>query len=234
MKKLNIPVSAQLPLSAFADAFKPLQLDDLADLRDMMKLDGVPEPLSALILSNGLKPNLYQNFLYISSLAGLGYNNAEIAKVSGLAPAFIGRCLQMGKLHPKIAAAYMAGAIKRTVAESIAKLGQGYQARLAAVLAEHGTLTAKDVHEVRRAGAASAATALPAFMFETPGAASLEQGKVNTDTTPQADYQPFKNLVRKWRRKSGDFGPLVARAYNDAANELEAQLKKTSGRKAEA
>jgi len=35
----------------------------------------------------------------------------------------------------------------------------------------------------------------------------------------------LKNLVRKWRRRADDNGPLAARAYLDAANDLENVLK---------
>ena len=40
----------------------------------------------------------------------------------------------------------------------------------------------------------------------------------------------MRNVVRRLRRRSEDVGPLAARAYLDAANEIEGELKKLDKR----
>jgi hypothetical protein len=44
--------------------------------------------------------------------------------------------------------------------------------------------------------------------------------------TGQADeFKRLKNLIRRWRRQSEDHGPMAARAYLAAANDLEGEIK---------
>lgn len=50
---------------------------------------------------------------------------------------------------------------------------------------------------------------------------TLEELKTET-----ARRKRLNNLVRKWRRRSEDYGPIPARAYLEAANDLESELKK--------
>ena len=97
----------------------------------------------------------------IERLLEAGASEQAIARETGLQRATIGRRLRLHRLEPGLRDAYRQGRLTTSVAEAAARLPTPAQARLAAQLAEQGTLREPDVAAERRVRQEAAVAALP-------------------------------------------------------------------------
>lgn len=158
-----------------SQAIRP-QRSDFDDLCDAMIIDGLPSEFVDLVMRLSLKGQLdpYETYISLKALLGYGFSRADIVKGAGISGYEFDHCMQMADLLPELAQAYKDKKIKRTIIEKIAKLEKAHQKKLIPILQAKGKLKYEDVHEIKRGRTAQAANSLPAFMFETPGAAEAE------------------------------------------------------------
>lgn len=163
-------MSDQLTLADFAPAAELPDPEEL-ELRDLARLDGVPDSLFTLLIAKPRKPDLIVQHDCIRQLLADGYTEQDIATATGFNKSAIGRRLRMGTLIPKLRALQQSGRITNSVAEACAKLPESIQHRLAEQAQQNNRhLTARDVNEAKRVRATKASAQLPDSLFATPPA----------------------------------------------------------------
>ena len=159
-------MSDQLSLSDFALAAELPDPEEL-ELRDLARLDGIPDSLFTLLIANPRKPDLIVQYDCIRQLLADGYTQQDIATATGFNKSAIGRRLRMGALIPELRSLRLTS----SVAEACAKLPESLQHRLARQANENGgKLTAHHVSDVKRVHATDASNQLPDSLFVTPPA----------------------------------------------------------------
>jgi hypothetical protein len=165
----------QLTLSEMAPA---CLRDEAQDLRDMARLDGVPDELFHLITRE--KPEPWADFRAARDLLAMGWERADVTKAAGLNKQAMDRILAIANVIPALACFKAAAG---TWGE-IAKLHPYVQERLASMAAgrKSSRLTSKDVHTATRAQRDEAAQVLPSFFGKLPGWADPRAAVVQAPT----------------------------------------------------
>lgn len=153
---------AQLELQDFAPACLVAEPDEL---RDLARLDGVPDPLFRLLTANPRHPHLLDECADLQALLEDGYTAQDICEAVGLNKAALDRRLRMARLIPALAELYRQGGVSNVVAEACAKLPEAVQHQLAELASANGKLTSGDVTTLKRARASEAVAQLPDELF---------------------------------------------------------------------
>lgn len=126
----------------------------------------VADPIATLVANDNRSPNPVSELAAIELLMARNASEQQISRATGLSVGTINARLRLSGLIPELREAWEEGRISAAVGARAAKLDEEAQRKLAAVLAEHGRLTGRDVTAIRRVGADAAQSALPGAMFD--------------------------------------------------------------------
>ncbi len=141
----------------------------------LTRADG-PVPVALTLVAHATRrANPAADLDAIERLLGLGATERDIAQETGMRLPALRKRLQLLQLNHGLREGLRRGAVAAGVAEEAAKLPVAVQHRLAAKLADAGTLIAADVDAERRVRATSAVATFPfSVVAATPGVEALD------------------------------------------------------------
>ena len=156
-------------------------------------VDDVNHHALTLVLNQQRHPNVLAEYESVKALVAQGYDEASIARETGISRGTITKRLRLGNLHEELFGLLSARLITPAVAERAAALPLQAQERLLATFEETNHVTAQDVRNVTRQRRAAAAAALPKTLFEPIAPPWHEQVRAHLTTALAA--VPAGNLL---------------------------------------
>lgn len=101
----------------------------------------------AVALNELRAANPVTNFESVTSMAFAGIKEEQISRATGLTLPTVRAILSLTSVHTDIVAAFTAGKVKFSVLRLVGRTARQSQLRLLGILADTGTLTARDVRE---------------------------------------------------------------------------------------